>query len=122
MRSLKVSLLAFALLAGCQTASYKQTSALAGTSWRASDVGTDPHASFFELQFGSKLAPSGLGQVKVAPGNGNIVLFQVIDEKLLIRVDGVNQPFDFDIDGNALTLTHLSATGEKLGIQHFTKD
>jgi hypothetical protein len=121
MRTLAISLLVLALLTACQTASYKETQTLAGTSWTAAAPSTEAGGSLSELQFGTKLAPSGLGQVRVAPGNGNIVLFQVVSEKLLIRLGGVNQTFDFDIDGDKLTLTHLSSTDAKLGVQTFTK-
>jgi hypothetical protein len=122
MRSLLSPLLALALLCACSTASYKETKVFAGTSWRAQGAGTDSSVSLPELQFGAKLSPSGLGQVRIGPGNGNIALFQVIDNKLLIRLNDENQPFDFDIDGNTLTLRHLSATGATLGTQTFTKE
>jgi hypothetical protein len=122
VRCLAVSILALAVLAGCQTASYKQTKVLAGTSWRAVAPGTDRSVSVPELQFGTVLAPSGMGQVRIAPGEGNIALFQVIDEKLIVHLNGKNQTFDFDIDGNTLTLTHLSDGGEKLGTQTFSKE
>jgi hypothetical protein len=121
MRSLTVPILALALLSACQTASYKQTKVLAGTSWTAGAPGSEVAVSVPELQFGTTLAPSGLGQVRIAPGNGNIALFQVIDGKLVLHLNGKNETFDFDIDGDKLTLTHLSEKGDKLGVQVFTK-
>jgi hypothetical protein len=95
---------------------------LAGTSWRAVDRGADPAESFSELEFGSKLAPSGMGQVRVAPGR--IVLYQVLDGKLVMRyqyLSGKNRNFDFDLTGDKLTLTALSPDGKPLGTQHFEK-
>jgi hypothetical protein len=120
MRSLTLLILTLALLSACQSASYKQTKVLAGTSWTASAPGTEVAVSIPELQFGTKLAPSGLGQVRIAPGSGNIALFQVIDGKLVLHLNGKNEKFNFDIDGDRLTLTHLSDAGEKLGVQTFT--
>jgi hypothetical protein len=120
MRSLAVPFLVLALLCACQTASYKQTKVLAGTSWTASAPGTEVAVSVPELQFGTKLAPSGLGQVRIAPGNGNIALFQVIDGKLVLHLNGKNETFDYDVEGNTLSLTHLGGKGEKLGVQTFT--
>ena len=107
MRSLTVPLLALALLAACQTASYKQTKVLAGTSWIATAPGTEVAVSIPELQFGTKLAPSGLGQVRIAPGDGNIALFQVINGKLVLHLNGKNEKFLYEIEGDTLTLTHL---------------
>jgi hypothetical protein len=110
MRSLTVPILALALLSACQTASYKQTKVLAGTSWTAGAPGSEVAVSV-----------PGLGQVRIAPGNGNIALFQVIDGKLVLHLNDKNETFDFDIDGDKLTLTHLSDKGDKLGVQVFTK-
>jgi hypothetical protein len=119
MRSLTVPFFALALLAACQSASYKQTKVLAGTSWAATAPGTEVAVSIPELQFGAKLAPSGLGQVRIAPGNGSIVPFQVLDGKLVLRVNGKNETFDYAIEGDTLTLTHLSDKREKQGVQVF---
>jgi hypothetical protein len=121
MRSLTLPLLALVLLTACQTASYKQTKVLAGTSWIATAPGTEVAVSIPELQFGTKPAPSGLGQVRVAPGDGNIVPFQVIDGKLVLHLNGKNEKFVYEIDGDTLTLTHLSDKAEKQGVQVFTK-
>jgi hypothetical protein len=121
MRSLTVPILALALLSACQTASYKQTRVLAGTSWTATAPGTEVAVSVPMLQFGTKLAPSGLGQVRIAPGNGNIALFQVLDDKLVMHLNGKNETFDFDIDGDKLTLTHLNGKGEKQGVEVFVQ-
>jgi hypothetical protein len=121
MRSLTAPLLALSLLTACQTASYKQTKVLAGTSWTATAPGTEVAVSVPELAFGTKLSPSGLGQVRIAPGNGNIALCQVIDGKLVLRLNGKNEKFDYDIDGDRLTLTHLDDKGAKLGVQVFAK-
>ena len=121
MRSLTVPLLALALLAACQTASYKQTKVLAGTSWIATAPGTEVAVSIPELQFGTKLAPSGLGQVRIAPGDGNIAPFQVINGKLVLHLNGKNEKFYYEIEGDTLTLTHLSDKGEKQGVQVFRK-
>jgi hypothetical protein len=121
MRSLTAQLLALALLTGCQTASYKQTKVLAGTSWIATAPGTEVDVSIPELQFGTKLAPSGLGQVRIAPGNGNIALFQVLKGKLVLRLNGKNQNFNYSVDGDELTITHLNDKGEKQGVQVFRK-
>jgi hypothetical protein len=121
MRSLTAPLFALALLTACQTASYKQTKVLAGTSWIATAPGTEVAVSIPELQFGTKLAPSGLGQVRIAPGDGNnIVAFQVLDGKLVLHLNGKNEKFDYAIEGDALTLTHFSDKGEKQGVEVFT--
>ncbi len=121
MRSLTVLLPALALLTACQTASYKQTKVLAGTSWIATAPGTEVSVSLPELQFGTKLAPSGLGQVRIAPGSGEIALFQVIDGKLVLHLNGKNEKFDYEIEGDTLTLTHLNDKGEKQGVQVYAK-
>jgi hypothetical protein len=121
MRTSTVPLLVLALLCACQTASYKETRVLAGTSWTATAPGSEVAVSVPELQFGAKEAPSGLDQVRIAPGEGHIVLFQVIDDKLVLRLNGKNESFDYVIDGDKLTLTHLSKSGEKLGVQTFEK-
>jgi hypothetical protein len=121
MRSLTASLLALALLTACQTASYKQTKVLAGTSWIATAPGTEVDVSIPELQFGTKLAPSGLGQVRIAPGNGNIVLFQVLNSKLVLHLNGKNQNFDYSVDGDELTITHLNDKGIPQGVQVFRR-
>lgn len=119
----RFALLALVVLPACQTASYKQTSQLAGTNWRAVDTGTDVKRSFKELQFGSKLAPSGMGQVRIAPNR--IVFFQVVNEKLLMKADfleGKVRTFDYDLEGDRLTLTSLDSSGKALGTQHFVKE
>ncbi|HTA37738.1 MAG TPA: hypothetical protein VK760_01620 [Candidatus Acidoferrales bacterium] len=121
MRSLTVSLLALALLSACQTASYKETKVLTGTSWTATAPGGEAAVSVPELQFGTKLAPSGLGQVRIAPGDGNIALFQVIDDKLVMHLNGKNEKFAYDVEGDTLTLTHLNDKGEKQGVQTFKR-
>ena len=121
MRSPTAPLLALALLAACQTPLYKQTKVLAGTAWIATAPGTEVAVSIPELQFGTKLAPSGLGQVRIAPGDGNIAPFQVIDGKLVLHLNGRNEKFVYEIESDTLTLTHLSEKGEKQGVQVFTK-
>jgi len=112
-----------AALAGCQTESYKETMQLAGTSWVAADRDrNDPGAGFSELQFSSKLSPAGMGQVRLAAGV--TALYQVIDGKLVMRSDplaGTNRTYDFSIDGNRLTIVHLSQDGRPEGSQHFTR-
>jgi hypothetical protein len=121
MRRPTALLLALVLLTSCQTASYKQTKVLAGTSWIATAPGTEVAVSIPELQFGAKLAPSGLGQVRIAPGNGNIALFQVIAGKLILHLNGKNEKFDYAIEADTLTITHLNDKGEKQGAQVFRK-
>jgi hypothetical protein len=121
MRSLSIPFLALALLSACQTASYKQTKVLAGTSWIATAPGTEVAVSIPELRFGSKLAPSGLGQVRIAPGNGSIALFQVIDGRLVLHLNGKNEKFEYDIEDDTLTITHLNDKGQKQGMQVFRK-
>ncbi len=122
MRALLFAAALAVALPACQTASYKQTSQLAGTSWRATDRATNRRFDFRELDFGKKLAPSGMGNVEIAPGA--IALFQVIDERLVIRADYLakNHAFDFTIDGDTLTLTSLGADGKPDGVQHFTRE
>jgi hypothetical protein len=117
----RLSLFALALLCACQTASYKQTKVLAGTSWIATAPGTEVAVSIPELQFGSKLAPSGLGQVRIAPGNGDIALFQVINGKLVLHFNGKNEKFEYAIEDDKLILTHLNDKGIKQGVQVFAK-
>jgi hypothetical protein len=119
---LSAAVLLFAL-AACQTASYKETSQLAGTNWKPVDQSQHKRTSFQELQFGKDLAPSGMGNVRIAPNE--IVLFQVVNDKLLMKADfleGTIHYFDFDIDGDKMTLTSLTgANGKPEGVQHFVK-
>ena len=124
MRTLVIlpAALLLCLVVACQTASYKEGTELAGTDWKATDQSTDPRTNFQELQFGSKLAPSGMGQVRTAAGK--IVLFQVVDGKLLMKatyLEGKLHHFTYDIDGDKMTLTAITADGQTLGVQHFVK-
>ncbi|MBV8489486.1 MAG: hypothetical protein JO199_03075 [Candidatus Eremiobacteraeota bacterium] len=115
--------LAAVTLCACQTASYKATSQLAGTSWNADGPPSGRIYHIEEMKFGSKLAPSGMGQVELAPHR--IVFFQVIQGKLVMRgnfFQGHNRNFDFDIDGDTLTLTALDDDGKPMGTQRFTRD
>lgn len=122
MRITVIPLALLLALCACQTASYKQTKVLAGTNWVA-DSPPAGRLPLQELEFGSKLAPSGMGNVKIAPGQ--IILFQVINEKLVMRadfLDGRNHNFDFDIDGDKLTLTTLDDDGKPAGVQRFKRE
>lgn len=122
MRILHGALALAILLGGCQTASYKETKQLAGTSWRANGPGTN-HKAFAELLFGTKLAPSGMGQVQVA--DKDIWLFQVVDGKLVMKhsaLEGHNRVFDFHVDGDTLTIAELDESGNATGSQTFTKE
>jgi hypothetical protein len=122
VRVAAISILGLTLLSACQTTSYKATEALAGTSWRAEAPGTDSSVSIPELKFSKKLSPSGMGGVRIGPGAPGIALYQVIDKKLVLRLNGQNQTFDFDVNGDTLTIRHLSPSGESLGTQTFTKE
>ena len=123
-KTIVVLTIAALLLGGCQTASYKATSQLAGTSWKASDSGTNPKGENFpELQFGADLAPSGMGNVRVS--SKKIALFQVINGQLVMRYNylhGRNRTFDFDMTDDALTLKALSPDGKPLGEQSFERE
>ena len=116
-------LLAAAVLSACQTASYEATSQLVGTSWRAADAGTNPKGdNFSELDFGDKLAPSGMGQVRI--DSKKIAYFQVVNDALLIRYNylrGRTRSFDLVMTQQTLTLKALSPDGKALGIQHFNR-
>jgi hypothetical protein len=95
---------------------------LAGTSWRAVDTSLDSPERFAELQFGTALTPEGMGQVRVAPDR--IVLFQVVDGKLILR-DAVlgsrNRPYDYVVSGNRLTLTAVTGDGKRRATQRFAR-
>jgi hypothetical protein len=123
MRARWAPFVLLALLAGCMShADVAATGALAGTSWTAKAPGSEPRYSFTELQFGSKISPIGLGEVRIAPGRDEVTWFAVRDDVVYLRLYGKPEPFVFDIKGNVLHLQHLSTRSlRSFGVQTFTR-